>query len=89
VIGTEAADYGCTDILDFVLEQAEVLDAELLTDTLNYVGSFYRLPVVQWLRQHGAEWPAVLGFGRRYCHQWGGETLAWARAQGCTAPIQP
>jgi hypothetical protein len=84
-----AARNGYTDILDFVIEQGEVLDAELLTDALNDAGSSNQLPAVQWLRQHGAAWPAALGFGQRYFHQWGGESLAWARAQGCTASINP
>jgi hypothetical protein len=83
------ARYGCTDILDFVIEQGEVLDAELLTELLNDAGKFGQLPVVQWLRQHGAAWPTALGSGQRCCYQWGGESLAWARAQGCTAPIKP
>jgi hypothetical protein len=82
-----AARYGHIDIFDYVIEQGEVLDAELLTETLNYAGEFSQLSVVQWLRQHGAQWPAALGSGQRYIHQWSGDTLAWARAEGCTAPI--
>jgi hypothetical protein len=72
-----AARYGSTDILEYILEQGEVLDAELLTDALNDTGAFNRLAVVQWLRQHGAAWPAALGSGQRYFHQWSGDTLAW------------
>eukprot|EP00953_Heterococcus_sp_UTEX-ZZ885_P003691 2507-Heterococcus_DN1.PRE.4 len=83
-----AARNGYTDILDFVVEQGEVLVAELLTQLLNEAGAFGQLPAVQWLRQHGAAWPAALGFGQRHFHQWGGESLAWARAQGCTSRMQ-
>jgi hypothetical protein len=85
-----AATNGYTSILDFVLEQGEVLDAELLTDALNCAGTFNKLRAVQWLRQHGASWPTLLGFsGPHHKLQWSGESLAWARAQGCTSPVAP
>jgi hypothetical protein len=60
-----------------------VLSAELLTSALNAAGAGGRLQVAQWLRQHGAEWPIVLRAGRM---RWTGESLAWARAEGCTSP---
>jgi hypothetical protein len=71
-------------ILELLLKQDEVLSAELLTGALNEAGARGRLQVAQWLRQHGAEWPTVLQLpvnGLR----WRGESLAWARAQGCTS----
>jgi hypothetical protein len=82
-----AARYGFTDILEYILKQGDVLDAELLTELLNDAGAFDQLPIVQWLRQHSASLPAALGSGQCYFHRWGGESLAWARAQGCTSPI--
>jgi hypothetical protein len=83
----EARD-GATSILDYVVEQGEVLDAELLTHALNAAGSNSQLLAAQWLRQRGAQWPAVLRYGERAnaAEQWSGESLACARAEGCTAP---
>jgi hypothetical protein len=85
---TNAARDGATAILDYVVEQGEVLDAELLTHALNAAGSNSQLQAAQWLRQRGALWPAVLRYGERAdsVKQWSGESLAWARAEGCTAP---
>jgi hypothetical protein len=57
-----AANAGSIDILDLLREQGEVLDAELLTDALNNAGASGQLQAAQWLRQHGAEWPVVLGY---------------------------
>jgi uncharacterized metal-binding protein len=80
-----AAYYGFPAILDCVIEQGEVLDAELLTEALNGAGAYGKLQAAQWLKEHGAEWPVVLKHsdGR----QWSGESLAWARAEGCTSPV--
>jgi hypothetical protein len=82
-----ASREGFTDILDYVLEQGEVLDTELLTDALNCAGACDQLQTAQWLRQHGAQWPAVLSAGEEAdADQWTSESLAWARAEGCTSP---
>jgi hypothetical protein len=71
-----------------------VLDAKLLTNTLNCAGAYSHLNIAQWLRQYGAEWPAVLSYSSALfeddqadIHQWSGGTLAWARANGCTSPL--
>jgi hypothetical protein len=84
----DAARKGNTNILDYVIEQGEVLDAELLTDALNNAAANNQLQTAQWLRQHGAQWPAVLSYGLfpLKC-QWSGDVLAWARAEGCTSPM--
>jgi hypothetical protein len=84
---TIAASGGFTSILDYLVQQGEVLDAELLTDALNKAGSNSQLPAAQWLRQRGAEWPAVLGYDASDLPSWSGESLAWARSEGCTAPL--
>jgi hypothetical protein len=42
------------------------------------------LVVAQRLRQQGAVWPPVLR--GRLGQRWSAELLAWARAEGCTAP---
>jgi hypothetical protein len=82
-----AAIHGLTDILDYVIEQGEVLSAELLTETLNCAGAYSELQAAKWSRQHGAEWPDALTYGLQV--QWSGESLAWARAEGCTSPVSP
>jgi hypothetical protein len=72
------------------LQQHNIFDsAATLTLALNYAGAGNtNLAATQWLRQQGAECPAVL------CseHQanpvpWRDDTLEWARAEGCTAPV--
>jgi hypothetical protein len=80
-----AADNGFTNILDYVIEQGEVLDAKLLRQALNAAGASGHLRAAQWLRQHGAQWPAVLGNNED--QHWSGGVVAWARALGCTAPV--
>jgi hypothetical protein len=83
-----AASRGFTDILDYIMQQGEVLDAELLTHALNCAGAYKQLQAARWLRQHGALWPAVLLYGQApRIKQWSGDTLAWARAEGCISPI--
>jgi Ankyrin repeats (3 copies) len=67
-----AARNSQTGILDLIIEQGELLSAELLTDALNAAGARGRLQIAQWLRQHGAEWPTVLQAGRM---RWTGESL--------------
>jgi hypothetical protein len=84
---TTAARFGVSRIFDYVLEQGDVLSAELLTEALNCAGVHSHLQSAQWLRAHGAQWPAVLGDDDDYPTQWSGESLAWARAQGCTSPV--
>jgi hypothetical protein len=83
-----AATHGFTDILDYLINDGEALNAGLLTDALNGAGSHSKLQAAQWLRQHGAQWPAVLTYGEGLnAQQWSGESLAWARAEGCTSPV--
>jgi hypothetical protein len=77
-----------TDILAYVAEQGELPDAGAMAVALNCAGTFDQLQAAQLIKQHGAEWPAVLGYSKHgapmaHTQQWHGETLAWARAQGC------
>jgi hypothetical protein len=84
-----AAFCGSIDILEYIIEQGEVLDAELLSKALNMAGAFDQLQAAQWLRQHGAQWPILLGHGEHYVLDWKPAALAWARAEGCTSKIKP
>jgi hypothetical protein len=81
---------GSIDTLSYVMQQGEDLNAEVLTDVLNAAGTENQLQTAQWLRQRGAQWPALLGYDRaELTQQWWGDTLVWARAEGCTSPIAP
>jgi hypothetical protein len=50
----QAAKRGCTDMLDFILEQGEVLSAELLGGALRDA-RWGNKQTIQWLKQHGAQ----------------------------------
>jgi hypothetical protein len=82
-----AARGGSIGALEYMLQQQQQgipFTATLLTHLLNYAGAYNHLAAAQWLRQQGAEWPAKLATSRA----WSGEMLAWARAEGCTAPTE-
>jgi hypothetical protein len=88
VVFVVAARHDYTNILDYVVEHGEVLSAELLTTELNTAGASGLLYTAQWLRQHGAQWPAVLSVGEApFTQQWSDDAIAWARAEGCTSPV--
>jgi hypothetical protein len=80
-----AATAGFTNVLDYLIQQGAVLSAKVLRDALNAAGTAGALHAAQWLRQHGAQWPAVLGYDEE--QQWSDAVIAWAREQGCTAPV--
>jgi hypothetical protein len=82
----EAACGGSPEMLQYCLEQGAVWSAEQLTTLLQAAGSTDSLANAKWLRQQGAEWPAVLSRGS---YEWEGEVLEWARAEGCTSPVTP
>jgi hypothetical protein len=84
-----AAHNGCIDTLEYVIQQGEVMSAEVLTAALNAAGTDNHLQTAQWLRQRGAQWPALLGYSAALDELWGGDTLAWAREEGCTSPPVP
>jgi hypothetical protein len=86
-VAVKAADRGMGVKVIAYLFQQGLLDAALLTQMLRVAGAMNNLAVVQWLRQHGAEWPAVLR-NEALPQSWHGPTLAWARAEGCASPLQ-
>jgi hypothetical protein len=68
------------------IEQRGLLpDEHALSETLCHVGCDDNLAAVQWLRSLGAPWPAALH--NEMGEVWHGESLAWARANGCTAML--
>jgi hypothetical protein len=47
---------GYVDILNFIIQQGEVLGAQLLDSALDDVSMLDHPQVVQWLLEHGAQW---------------------------------
>jgi hypothetical protein len=62
----------------------EPVNADVLSAMLTLAGAYDHLAAAQWLRQRGAEWPTVLHFNGT---DWSGDTLEWARAEGCDSPL--
>jgi hypothetical protein len=87
-----AALGGCVGILQHLLEQGAPWNAVTLTTMLSAAASRGKLEAVQWLRQQGAEWPAILQYNYTFldlvfCRDsWHPDVVAWARQQGCTSP---
>jgi hypothetical protein len=79
------AIYSNVNILQYLWEQSVQPDVAKLTQYLKDIGAFDKLAIAQWLRQHGAQWPNVLKDW--YDRPWCDTMVAWARAEGCTAPV--
>jgi hypothetical protein len=79
-----AAQSGSVEVLVYLQQQRQgaSFTTDQLTEMLNIAGAHNKLAAAQWLKQQGAEWPAVLSYGE----PWSGDVLSWARAEGCTAP---
>jgi hypothetical protein len=80
-----AACYGHTSILSCLQQRGLLPAPQYLSPVLQPAGAHDQLTAAQWLRQRGAEWPAIRHDGDT---PWQGEVLAWARAEGCTAPTE-
>jgi hypothetical protein len=78
-------------ILAYVIQQGGLPEAAELTHMLNAAGAYGKVEATKWLRQRGAEWPAVLQYtevgvyGMPVRHSWWGPVLDWARSEGCTS----
>jgi hypothetical protein len=81
-----AAESGSVEALEFLQQQGIVFTTAKLRDMLNIAGAHSKLAAAKWLRQQGAEWPHVLNW--YWYGQWSGDTLEWARAEGCTSPVE-
>jgi hypothetical protein len=90
--GLKGASFACADplpVLQYWAEQGALQDAELLRSLLKWAGSDNKLAVAVWVRQRGAAWPDQLHSNDRPHGSgtpWPAEMVAWARAEGCTAP---
>jgi hypothetical protein len=82
-----AARYGNTSTLVYILQQGGMPDTAELTQ-LNVAGALNTCDAAKWLRQQGAEWPAVLLYKQNFvAMSWRGSTLDWARSEGCTSKV--
>jgi hypothetical protein len=93
-VAQHAARHGSLETLQYMQQQLIVWTAAELTELLNAAGAYECLDAAKWLRQQGAEWPAVLHYtyaplNRIHLVQWKGDTLAWARSEGCTSVLPP
>jgi hypothetical protein len=92
-VAQHAARLGNLETLQY-MQQHVVWTAAQLSELLNAAGAYEHLDVAKWLRQQGAEWLAVLQFTFRPAEKtefthWKGETLVWARSEGCTSVLPP
>jgi hypothetical protein len=72
-------------VFAYIEQHGLIPDEQGLTESLRHVGADNNLAAVKRLCKLGALWPEVLHNDLGY--SWYGESLAWARAQGCTAPL--
>jgi hypothetical protein len=94
-IRAAAAMSGQIAVLTYLQDIEPAASAAELTELLTKAGAFSQLAAdngaryngqfaaAKWLRQQGAEWPAVLKWGTL---QWAGRVLQWARDEGCKSP---
>jgi hypothetical protein len=78
------AEDSSTELLQLLDEQGLLSSTAQLTRLLRTAGANSNLVAALWLRHNGAAWPAVLRSVNGKA--WPGESLAWARAEGCTSP---
>jgi hypothetical protein len=74
------------NMLQYLWEQGVQADTAELTDLLGYAGSNDELEKAKWLRENGAQWPDVLQDPDGVPWSDHMPVVAWARAEGCTAP---
>jgi hypothetical protein len=77
---------GSIGLLSHVIQQGGAPTAAELTYMLNVAGANRKLEAAKWLRQQGAEWPALLQHKQgRLLLAWSETSLDWARSEGCTS----
>jgi hypothetical protein len=79
------ATHNNASMLQYLWEQGLQLNAAKLTEYLNYAGTNNKLESAKWLREKGAQWSDVLQDPDGDI--WYDNMVAWARAEGCTAPV--
>jgi hypothetical protein len=93
-VAQHAARLGNLETLQYMQQQHVVWTAAQLSELLNAAGAYEHLDVAKWFRQQGAEWPDALQHAFRvplsiHLTHWKGETLVWARSEGCTSVLLP
>jgi hypothetical protein len=85
----EAAESGSVVLLIWLCEQLHYSWSQQQLDTmLQAAGGASQLAACEWLRQHGAQWPAQLIDDRWDDYKlWPREMRQWAVGQGCAAYI--
>jgi hypothetical protein len=84
-----AAMRGHISVLEFLLQTGVNASPRDISMALFKAGSSNHLAAAQWLRAQGAEWPPGLSMEVNGAQQqWEGAVLEWARAEGCTSPLQ-
>jgi hypothetical protein len=84
-----AADMGHISVMTYLQQHGILFPVASLGQLLFIAGTSNQLAAAQWLRAQGAEWPDVLSLEvEGELKQWEGAVLEWARAAGCTAPLQ-
>ena len=86
-----------SSVLQYLYDQGEVFTdeqlTELLKDSITHVTQASNLISAKWLRDHSADWPAVLEcfhVDENYDslrQDWPEVAVRWCRAEGCTAPL--
>jgi hypothetical protein len=86
-VGAVAAASGSLKKVQWMFNELKCSwSTEELTVMLQRAGANGRaLPLCKWLRERGADWPAMLFHGDSYA-RWCAECVEWARGEGCTAP---
>jgi hypothetical protein len=62
-------------------------------EMLQIAGAYGNLDVAIWLKGRGTRWPDVLQYSPNTTYEttatpWTAEMVTWARAEGCTSPIE-
>jgi hypothetical protein len=79
-----AALSGCLEVVQRMYDELSVRwDAYDMAYMLQLAGMDGSLVLCKWLREHGAEWPAMLGTADS---PWSPRCLEWADSEGCDAP---
>jgi hypothetical protein len=86
-IGWTAAVLGRLPVLELLVGAQPAPSVAQLTMMLATAGARKRLGIAKFLREHGAEWPAVLVTSTGLA--WSDELVQWARSEGCTSPLPP
>jgi hypothetical protein len=84
-VHVSAAASGSIAMMLLVQQHGIMFATDMLSEMLQAAGGCEQLAGAKWLRQQGAEWPAELCWGYEL---WFGDTLRWARAEGCRSPVE-